>query len=208
MGNMSPFGRKTASGKNVVDQEAMNSTVAVLERVQENESIGDGGGMNHGGHVACVHALVGADQAFHQVGQIFRLRTCEVNLFFLPGDRLADIILGRPVVGSAKPRIDNAILKLDQSLFLAKVFSLGQLKQRHEALDPVRGGLDVFDLEGGFRLLGVEVAERPLQQFRRIGGHHLPASLGRSAASKPRRASVRRTVGQNRRSPSRLSLIL
>ena len=37
----------------------------------------------------------------------------------------------------------------------------------------------MFDLEGRFRLLGVEIAHCPLQQFRRVGGHDLPAPLGK-----------------------------
>ena len=42
-----------------MDQEAVNSAIAVLERVEENKTISDGGGVNHGGHVATFHALVG-----------------------------------------------------------------------------------------------------------------------------------------------------
>jgi len=98
----------------------VDSTIAVFERVQKNESIGDNGGMNHGGHVACVHALVGNYQAFHQVGQVFRFRAYKMNLFFLPGNCLTDIILAQSVVGIAKPWINNAILKLDQLSFFCK----------------------------------------------------------------------------------------
>ena len=92
--------------------------------------------------------LVGGDQAFHQVGQVFRLRTREMDFLFLPGDRLADIVLVRPVVTLGKSWIDNAILQVDQFRFLAEVFALSQLKQRDEALCSGRVGRDVFDLEG------------------------------------------------------------
>jgi hypothetical protein len=121
---------------------------------------------------------MGGCQAFHKVGQVFRLRTCEVDFLFLPGDRLADVILTQAVIKIAKPCIDNAVLNLDQLRFAAKVFFLRHLKQCHEALGPGRCGYDVFDLKGRFRLLGVKVPERPFQQFRRIAGHYLPASLG------------------------------
>ena len=52
-GKHNAFGCKAPSGKNVVDQEAMDSTIAVLERVQKNESIGDGSRLNHRGYKGC-----------------------------------------------------------------------------------------------------------------------------------------------------------
>ena len=77
---------------------------------------------------------MGGDQAFHQTGQVFRLRACEMDLLFLPGNRLADIVLVRPVVGGAESWIDNAVLQLDQPRFLAEVFLLRHLKQCNETL--------------------------------------------------------------------------
>ena len=127
-GKRGAFGRK-AAGKNVVDQKTVNSTVAVFKRVQKNEPVGDNGGVNHGGHIAGVHTLMSGYQALHQVGQILRLRTCEMYSFPLPGDCLSDIVLARPVIGVSKPLIDNSILKFDQAGF-RKIFLLGQLEQR------------------------------------------------------------------------------
>lgn len=48
-GKHDPLGREAASGENVVDQEAVNPPVSVLERVQKDESPGDDRGMDHGG---------------------------------------------------------------------------------------------------------------------------------------------------------------
>ncbi len=155
--------RETSSGENVVDQEAVDSTVAVLEGVQKDESIGDDRGLNHRGHSSGIHALVGCYEAVHEVGQVFRLRACEIDSLLLPGYRLTDIALTRPVIGIAESCVDNPVLNLNQWLFSAEVFLFGRLKQGHETLGPGRGGFYVFDLKGRFRLLGVEVPERPLQ---------------------------------------------
>ena len=123
-------------------------SIAILEWVKENESISYCGGMNNRGNTALVHTLVGSDQAFHQVGEIFRLRTREMDFLFLPDDRLADIVLVRPVVGLGKSWIDNAILQVDQFRLLAEIFAFSHLKQRDEALCSGWTGRDVFDLEG------------------------------------------------------------
>jgi len=40
-GEHDTLGSETSSGENVVAQEAVDSAIAVLERVQENESIGN-----------------------------------------------------------------------------------------------------------------------------------------------------------------------
>ena len=177
-GKHDALGCEAPSGENVVDQKAVDSTIAVLERVQKNESIGDGGGVNHRGHVSGVHTLVGGYQAVHQVGQVLWFRTREVDRLLLPGDRLADIVLVRPVIGIAKSWIDNAILNLDQLRFSAEVLFFRHLKQGHETLGPGRGGFDMFDLKGRFRLLGVEIPKCPLQNSGRIARHHLPAAFG------------------------------
>jgi hypothetical protein len=62
-------------------------------------------------------------------------------------------IINEPTAASL---IDNAVLQLDQPRFLAEVFSLRRLKQCNEALGSRWVGVDVFDLKGRFRLLGVE----------------------------------------------------
>src|SRR3990170_667141 len=49
-GKHKTFRGKTPASKNVVDQESVDSTISILERVQEDESIRYGYGVNHGGH--------------------------------------------------------------------------------------------------------------------------------------------------------------
>ncbi len=122
-----PCGRKSAPRKNVVDQEAMDTAVSIPERMQEDKSVRHGGGMNDGGHVSCAHAVVGHDQSIHQPVQVFGFRTGEMNLLLLQSDRLADIVLVRPVVRVMEARIYDAILQVYQPQLIAEVLAFGQL---------------------------------------------------------------------------------
>ena len=119
----------------------MNPAVAVLERMEEDKSVGHGSGVDHGRYVARFHPLVGGEQAFHQAGQVFRFRTGEMDSLLLPGDRLADIVLARAVIGFMESWIDNAVLQIDQPRFLAEIFAVGRLQQGNETLDARRVGL-------------------------------------------------------------------
>ncbi len=135
-GEHDALGGETPPGENIVDQEAVNAAIAVLERMQEHKTIGDGGGMNHCRSAAGVHALVGRYKAVHKVAQVFRLRANEMDALFLPGYRLADIVLARPVTGVAESRIDDPVLHLDQSLFLAEILERSGMQQFNEAVGP------------------------------------------------------------------------
>ena len=55
-GKISPSRRELAPGEDVVDQEAVDAAVAVLEGVQKHEPVRHGGGMHHRVDVARVHA--------------------------------------------------------------------------------------------------------------------------------------------------------
>ena len=60
-----PLRRKASAGENVVDQEPVNPAIAILERMEENETVRHSSSVNHGGHISHFHLLVGRDHAFH-----------------------------------------------------------------------------------------------------------------------------------------------
>ena len=121
---------------------------------------------------------MGQNKTLHQVGQIFGLGPHEVNPFFLPANRLTDVILARSVVAVTESCVDDAIVNLNQLLFPTEVFLLSQLKQGHKTPGSGRTRVHVFDLKRRFRFLGIQVSECALQLNRRITGHDLSASLG------------------------------
>ena len=129
--------------------------------MEENESVRHGGRVNHGGHASRFHSLVGGDQTFHQAGQVFRLRACEMDSLLLPGNRLADIVLVRPVVGCAESGIDNAVLQLDQPAFLAEVFTVRRMEQGNETLGS--RGLGLMCSISKFEVIAQSVA-RPISR--------------------------------------------
>jgi hypothetical protein len=91
----------------------MDPADPVLERMQKNETVSNGGGVNDGRDTSLYHLLVGGHQTFHQAGEVFGLRGREVHLLLLPGNGLADVILTGAIARGGEPRIDDAVLHLD-----------------------------------------------------------------------------------------------
>ena len=152
--------------------------------------------MNRDGDAAARHALVSGGQAVHEGAEVLRSGGHEVDPFVSRGDRLADVVLGAAIVGIAETGIDDAVLQLDQLPLGAEVLSLRESQQRREPLGAGGRGRDVLDLERGLRLLRVQVAERALQEFRRVTGRDPPAAcrqVGRHEVSQGFGAADRRT---------------
>ena len=49
-------------------QEAVDTSVAVLKRMQKHEAVGYGGGMDHGMNAVLSHAMMSGNQSRHHVG--------------------------------------------------------------------------------------------------------------------------------------------
>ena len=175
-GNISPFRRETPAREDVVDEEPMDSPVAILERVHEHESVGHGGGVDHRIHLCRGHPIVDLDQAVHQPGHVGWLGTHEVDTLAVGRDGLAHIALGVTVVGCGKARIDDAVLDFEQPSLRAEVVALGELQKRDEPFDAAGVRLGVLDREGCLGLFSVEVAECAPQQLRGVAPPRLPGN--------------------------------
>jgi hypothetical protein len=68
-----------------VNENLVDTAVAVLKGMHENESVGDGGGMGNGGDSAILHHLESSEEARHQFREVGRSRADMVNGLFLIG---------------------------------------------------------------------------------------------------------------------------
>lgn len=116
----------------------MDTAIAVLEGVKEDESVSRRRGVRHHGGAALLHPLVGGDQASHQVIQVFGLWTHVVYPLSLPGDRLTDIVLALPVPGVAKSWVDDPILQVARSLVARKAVTERGKRLQIEAFTEIR----------------------------------------------------------------------
>ena len=157
-------------------QEAVNAAIAVLEGMEKDECVGDGGGMHDGVDIARFHALVGIEQPGHERVQGIRLGADEVDGYPVEAHRLADVVLGLSVARIAKARVHDSVLKVDQGVPWAMVLLLGVLQQRDEPLGSSGIEFDMLDRERGLGFLFVQVAERPREQSLRIAGSDFAAS--------------------------------
>ena len=76
----------------------MDTSIAILERMEEYEPVGDRGRMDHRRNATCIHPLMRRDQSAHERIQIFGFRAGEVDLFALPRHAFADIALDLAIV--------------------------------------------------------------------------------------------------------------
>ena len=111
-----------------MDQEAVDAAVAVLERMEEHECVGDGRGVDHGMDGARLQAPVGGDQPFHEALQGGRFRAYEVDDLSIDAHGLAHVVLRLAVAGIAKTRIDDSVLQVDQGVSPAMILKLGVLQ--------------------------------------------------------------------------------
>ena len=50
-----PFRDRAAQEQDIVDEKPVNTAVAILEGMHEDEAVGDGGGMDNGGYRTFFH---------------------------------------------------------------------------------------------------------------------------------------------------------
>src|SRR5207237_5275724 len=97
--------REVGAGEHVVDEEAVNATVPVLERVNKDESERERGCEADRINTCPFESLRHRHPTAHEVWHVFRLRRYEMDVLTVVAHRLTDVILlVAPVVGCV-PRI-------------------------------------------------------------------------------------------------------
>ena len=76
------------------------------------------------------------DKAGHQRRQVIRPWTDEMYYFFLIANCLANIVLAFSIITVFESRVNNPVLKLDQSLLLTEVFFFCKLKGGNKFYSP------------------------------------------------------------------------
>jgi hypothetical protein len=89
-------------------------------------------------------------------------------------DHLADEVLDGPPVGLGIARIDDKVLEADEFSLAGGVEVPCETQGGDEALGPVAAHGFVLDLEGGLRLLRVEVGDRACEDGRVAAFDHRP----------------------------------
>ena len=123
-------GSELAPRKDVVDQKSMDATVPVLERMQKDESIRHGGGVDHGWDVTRIHPHVGRHQSVHPSNQVLGFWADKMDLLLLWPDSLSHVVLFGSIIGVAETRIDDAILHVEQTALVAEVLKCKSLPCR------------------------------------------------------------------------------
>jgi hypothetical protein len=94
-----PRRREFPLRQDVMDQAAMQTAVAVLERMDIDEAEGGRGRLEHGVDFCGAHALVRRDHSFHQAPQILRARADEFRQWIAFVIALAEENTVRPEAG-------------------------------------------------------------------------------------------------------------
>ncbi len=141
--------REFSLRQNVMDQAAVQTAVAVLERVDVDETEGGRRRLQHGVEFSLAHALVRGDHPLHQGLQILRARADEFRQRIALVIALAEENAVRPQARPREARVLDQHAMQAQDLVKRQRVLAGLQHGAAPPLQPAARRLLAFDLEAG-----------------------------------------------------------
>ena len=171
-----PWGRKAQPGQQVMNQKAMDASVAVFERVNQYEAERGGGRGANRIDFGLIQPAEHGHPVLHERPNIFRLGTHIMDVLGEIAARLADEILDGPPGALRVTRIDDRVLQPDKGVGIERVEVGRRGERRHKAFGTVGARRFAFDRVGRFRFFGIEIMHGA-RQHAWIAAFHKRARL-------------------------------
>ena len=112
----------------------MDTTVYILEWMEEYKTIGNHRRVYDRSNTPCSHPFMRFNNSGHQTWKINRTWTDKIYYLILIGDHLPDIILPFRIIDFLESRVNKPVLKIYQPFLLEAVFFFGEFQRSNEFL--------------------------------------------------------------------------